>query len=87
MLGLMSFLTAGKEVAHGPSPSAQKPPRPPASSTPTSNAVLIRAEIVSYDDLTRVGTYAAARDQGLLRLEGKDYVMQEGDIVNFRFNV
>jgi len=37
--------------------------------------------------LIRVGSYAAARDQGLLRLEGKDYIMQEGDIVNFRFNV
>ena len=47
----------------------------------------IRAEIVGYDDLMRAGSYAAAREQGLLRLEGKDYIMQEGDVVNFRFNV
>jgi ribosome-binding ATPase YchF (GTP1/OBG family) len=43
--------------------------------------------VVSYDDLTRAGSYAAAREQGLLRLEGKDYVMREGDVVHFRFNV
>jgi len=47
----------------------------------------IKAQIVSYDDLMRLGSLAAARDQGLLRLEGKDYIMQEGDIVEFRFNV
>jgi ribosome-binding ATPase YchF (GTP1/OBG family) len=47
----------------------------------------IRAEIVSYEDLIRAGSYATAREQGLLRLEGKDYRMQEGDVVNFRFNV
>src|SRR2546430_2776699 len=47
----------------------------------------IRAEIVGYEDLMRAGSYATAREQGLLRLEGKDYIMQEGDIVNFRFNV
>ena len=41
----------------------------------------------SYQDLIKVGSYASARDQGLMRLEGKDYIMQEGDIVNFRFNV
>src|SRR5258706_484439 len=47
----------------------------------------IRAEIVSYDALLRAGSYAAAKEQGLTRLEGKDYIMQEGDVVNFRFNV
>jgi GTP-binding protein YchF len=47
----------------------------------------IRAEIVGYDDLIRVKSQAAAREQGLMRLEGKEYIMQEGDIVNFRFNV
>ena len=47
----------------------------------------IRAEIVGYDALMRAGSYAAAKEQGLMRLEGKDYIMQEGDVVNFRFNV
>ena len=43
----------------------------------------IRAEVVSYDQLMRAGSYAAAREQGLMRLEGKEYVMQEGDVVQF----
>jgi ribosome-binding ATPase YchF (GTP1/OBG family) len=47
----------------------------------------IRAEVVGYDDLIRAASYAAAREQGLLRLEGKEYVMREGDVVHFRFNV
>ena len=47
----------------------------------------IRAEVVAYDDLMACGTYAAAREKGLVRLEGKEYVMNDGDIVLFRFNV
>jgi hypothetical protein len=47
----------------------------------------IRAEVIGYEQLMRAGSYAAAREQGLLRLEGKEYVMQEGDVVHFRFNV
>ena len=47
----------------------------------------IRAEVISFDDLMACGTMAAAREKGLVRLEGKDYVMQDGDIVTFRFNV
>jgi GTP-binding protein YchF len=47
----------------------------------------IRAEIVGYEDLMRAGSYPAAKEKGLTRLEGKDYIMQEGDVVNFRFNV
>ena len=47
----------------------------------------IRAEVVSYDDLIREGSINAVKEKGLLRLEGKDYIMQEGDIVLFRFNV
>ena len=47
----------------------------------------IRAEVVSFDDLMASGTYAQAREKGLVRLEGKDYVMNDGDIVLFRFNV
>jgi hypothetical protein len=47
----------------------------------------IRAEVIRYDDLMSAGSYAVAREKGLLRLEGKDYIMQEGDVVHFRFNV
>jgi len=47
----------------------------------------IRAEVVAFDDLMSSGTYAAAREKGLVRLEGKEYVMNDGDIVLFRFNV
>ena len=47
----------------------------------------IRAEIVSYNDLVATGSMNAAKEKGLVRLEGKEYVMQEGDVVNFRFNV
>ena len=47
----------------------------------------IRAEVVSYDDLYRLGTMSAVKEAGLYRSEGKDYVMKDGDIVLFRFNV
>jgi GTP-binding protein YchF len=88
MLGLMSFLTAGeKEVRAWTIPVGTKAPQAAGVIHSDIERGFIRAEIVSYDDLVRVGSYAAARDQGLLRLEGKEYVMQEGDIVNFRFNV
>jgi ribosome-binding ATPase YchF (GTP1/OBG family) len=88
VLGLMSFLTAGEKEARAwtiPQGSRAQD----AAGTIHSDIArgFIRAEIVSYDDLIGAGTYAAARDKGLLRLEGKDYIMQEGDIVNFRFNV
>ena len=88
MLGLMSFLTAGeKEVRAWTIPQNTKAPKAAGEIHTDIERGFIRAEIVSYVDLTRVGSYAAARDQGLLRLEGKEYIMQEGDIVNFRFNV
>lgn len=47
----------------------------------------IRAEVVSYEDLVSCGSYAAAREKGLIRSEGKEYVMKDGDVVEFRFNV
>ena len=88
MLGLMSFLTAGeKEVRAWTIPVGTKAPQAAGEIHTDIERGFIRAEIVSYDALTKAGTYAAAREQGLLRLEGKEYVMQEGDIVNFRFNV
>ena len=88
MLGLMSFLTAGeKEVRAWTIPLETRAPKAAGTIHTDIERGFIRAEIVGYDDLTRVGSYSAARDQGLMRLEGKEYIMQEGDIVNFRFNV
>lgn len=88
MLGLMSFLTAGeKEVRAWTIPLGTKAPQAAGEIHTDIERGFIRAEIVSYAALTGAGSYAAAREQGLLRLEGKEYVMQEGDIVNFRFNV
>ena len=88
MLGLMSFLTAGeKEVRAWTIPIGTKAPQAAGEIHTDIERGFIRAEIVGYDDLTAAGTYAAAREKGVLRLEGKEYIMQEGDIVNFRFNV
>jgi GTP-binding protein YchF len=87
-LGLMSFLTAGeKEVRAW---TIRQGTRAPAAAGVIHSDIergFIRAEVIGYDSLTKAGSYAAAREQGLLRLEGKDYTMQEGDVVHFRFNV
>jgi hypothetical protein len=88
ILGLMSFLTAGeKEVRAWTIPKGTKAPQAAGEIHSDIERGFIRAEIVSYDDLVRAGSEKAAKEQGLARLEGKDYVMQEGDVVNFRFNV
>lgn len=88
MLGLMSFLTAGeKETRAWTIPQGTKAPQAAGTIHTDFERGFIRAEIVSYDDLVACGTYAAAREKGLVRLEGKEYVMRDGDIVNFRFNV
>lgn len=88
LLGLMSFLTAGeKEVRAWTISQGTRAPQAAGTIHTDIERGFIRAEIVSYDQLLRAGSYAAAREQGLLRLEGKEYVMQEGDVVNFRFNV
>ncbi len=88
VLGLMSFLTAGEKEARAWTIPQNSRAQDAAGAIHSDIARgFIRAEIVSYEDLIGAGSYAAARDQGLLRLEGKDYIMQEGDVVNFRFNV
>ena len=88
LLGLMSFLTAGeKEVRAWTIPQGTRAQTAAGTIHTDIERGFIRAEIVSYDDLMAAGSYAAAREKGVLRLEGKDYIMQEGDVVHFRFNV
>ena len=88
LLGLMSFLTAGeKEVRAWTIPQGTRAQAAAGTIHSDIERGFIRAEIVSYDELIAAGSYAAARENGLLRLEGKDYIMQEGDVVHFRFNV
>ncbi|HSB27752.1 MAG TPA: redox-regulated ATPase YchF, partial [Pyrinomonadaceae bacterium] len=88
LLGLMSFLTAGeKEVRAWTIPQGTRAQNAAGAIHSDIERGFIRAEVVSYDNLIAAGSYAAAREKGLLRLEGKDYIMQEGDVVHFRFNV
>ena len=88
LLGLISFLTAGKqEVRAWTITRGTKAPQAAGKIHTDFEKGFIRAEIVAFDDLEKCGSMAAAREQGLLRLEGKEYVMQDGDIVEFRFNV
>jgi ribosome-binding ATPase YchF (GTP1/OBG family) len=88
VLGLMSFLTAGeKEVRAWTIPQRSRAQDAAGAIHSDIARGFIRAEIVSYNELIGAGSYATAREQGLLRLEGKDYIMQEGDVVHFRFNV
>jgi GTP-binding protein YchF len=88
LLGLMSFLTAGeKEVRAWTIPIGTRAQQAAGVIHSDIERGFIRAEVIGYDDLLRAGSYAAAREQGLLRLEGKDYLVQEGDVMHFRFNV
>ncbi len=88
LLGLISFLTAGKqEVRAWTITKGTKAPQAAGKIHTDFEKGFIRAEVIAYEDLMRVGTMASAKEQGLLRLEGKDYIMQDGDIVVFRFNV
>jgi GTP-binding protein YchF len=88
LLGLMSFLTAGEEeVRAWTIPQGTRAQTAAGTIHSDIERGFIRAEIVSYDELMSAGSYATAREKGLLRLEGKDYIMQEGDVVHFRFNV
>ena len=88
LLGLISYLTAGKqEVRAWTITKGTKAPQAAGKIHTDFEKGFIRAEVVSYDDLMACGSMAAAKEKGLVRLEGKDYVMQDGDIVLFRFNV
>lgn len=88
LLGLFSYLTAGKqEVRAWTIPVGTKAPQAAGKIHTDFEKGFIRAEIVGYDDLMQYGSVNAAREHGKVRVEGKDYVMQDGDVVHFRFNV
>ena len=88
LLGLMTFLTAGEmEVRAWTIPRGTKAPEAAGRIHGDIERGFIRAEIVSYDDYVKYRSMDAMRSAGRVRSEGRDYVMQEGDVVNFRFNV
>ena len=88
LLGLMSYLTAGEqEVRAWTIEKGTKAPQAAGKIHTDFERGFIRAEVVSYDALMECGSMAAARENGLVRSEGKEYVMQDGDVVLFRFNV
>jgi GTP-binding protein YchF len=88
LLGLMSFLTAGEpEVRAWTIKKGTKAPEAAGKIHSDIQRGFIKAEIVSYDDLMKEGSMVTAKEKGLVRSEGKEYIMQDGDIVLFRFNV
>ena len=88
LLGLISYLTAGKpEVRAWTITKGTKAPQAAGKIHSDFEKGFIRAEVVAFDDLVACGSMTAAKEKGLVRSEGKEYVMQDGDIVLFRFNV
>ena len=88
LLGLMSFLTAGEpEVRAWTIKKGTKAPQAAGKIHSDIERGFIKAEVVSYNDLIKEGSMVAAKEKGLVRSEGKEYIMQDGDIVLFKFNV
>ncbi len=88
LLGYISFLTAGEDDVHAWTITrGTKAPQAAGKIHSDLERGFIRAEIVAFEDLKACGSMAAAREKGLLRLEGKDYIMQDGDVTNIKFNV
>ena len=88
MLGLINFFTVGPDECRAWTVRAgTKAPKAAGKIHSDFERGFIRAEIVSYNDLMRYGSYANVREKGLLRVEGKDYIIQDGDVAYFRFNV
>ena len=88
LLGLISFLTAGEDECRAWTITrGTKAPQAAGKIHTDFERGFIRAEVVNFDDLKANGTMAAAQEKGLVRSEGKEYVMHDGDIVLFRFNV
>ena len=88
LLGLISYLTAGvQEVRAWTITNGTKAPQAAGKIHTDFERGFIKAEIVSYDELVECGSMQVAKERGLVRMEGKDYVMKDGDVVLFRFNV
>jgi hypothetical protein len=88
LLGLIQFFTAGEDECRGwPIPAGTRAPRAASTIHSDFERGFIRAEVVAYEDLIASGSLAAARERAQLRSEGKDYVVRDGDVINFRFNV
>ena len=88
LLGLISFLTAGEDECRAWTiKNGTKAPQAAGKIHTDFEKGFIRAEIVPFDTLRELGSMAACKEKGLVRSEGKDYVMKDGDIVLFRFNV
>ena len=88
LLGLMSFLTSGEDETRAWTIKiGTKAPQAAGKIHSDFERGFIKAEVVNYQDLLDCGSYAGAREKGLVRMEGKDYVVQDGDVILFRFNV
>lgn len=88
LLGLISYLTAGvKETRAWTIKKGSKAPQAAGKIHSDFERGFICAEVVTYDNLVECGSVAAAKEKGLLKLQGKDYVVQDGDVIEFRFNV
>ena len=88
LLGLISFLTAGSdEVRAWTITRGTKAPQAAGKIHSDFERGFIRAEVIAFEDLKALGSMAAAREKGRIRSEGKEYIMKDGDIVNFLFNV
>jgi ribosome-binding ATPase YchF (GTP1/OBG family) len=88
LLGLMTYLTAGeKETRAWTIPIGTKAPQAAGKIHTDFEKGFIRAEVVDWEILVKEGSYSAAKEKGKVRSEGKDYVVKEGDVILFRFNV
>ncbi len=88
LLGLISFMTIGpREVRAWTIKEGTRAPQAAGKIHSDFERGFIRAEVITFDDLLEAGSYPTARERGLIRLEGKDYIVQDGDVILFRFNV
>ena len=88
MLGLINFFTVGEDECRSWTvKSGTKAPNAAGKIHTDIERGFIKAEIISYDEMMKCGSFAVARDKGLLRIEGKEYIIKDGDIAYFRFNV
>ena len=87
-LGLMSFLTGGADETRAWTIKiGTKAPQAAGKIHTDFERGFIKAEVINYKDLLDCGSYAAAREKGLIRMEGKEYIVQDDDLIEFRFNV